>query len=53
MDEEHHPEYGSNPYAYLVEMSKLAKDSGVIKDILLHQGESSSGDGNGPQKSKA
>ena len=36
--------YGGNPYARLVEMGKLAQQSGVIKGILLHQGESNTGD---------
>jgi hypothetical protein len=37
-------EYGGNPYAYLVEMAKLAQKDGVIKGILLHQGESNPND---------
>lgn len=37
-------EYGGNPYARLVEMAKLAQKDGVIKGILLHQGESNTGD---------
>jgi hypothetical protein len=37
-------EYDGNPYAKLVEMGKLAQKSGVIKGILLHQGESNTGD---------
>ena len=45
-------EYGGNPYAYLVEMSKLAQKDGVIKGILLHQGESNSGDKQWPTKVK-
>lgn len=32
-------EYGGDPYARLVAMGKLAQESGVIKGILLHQGE--------------
>ena len=32
-------EYGGNPYARLVELAKIAQKSGVIKGILLHQGE--------------
>src|SRR5674476_1424343 len=32
--------YGDNPYGRLVEMAKLAQKDGVIKGILLHQGES-------------
>jgi hypothetical protein len=37
-------EYNGNPYAYLVEMAKLAQKDGVIKGILLHQGESNTND---------
>jgi hypothetical protein len=33
-------EYGGNPYVYLVELAKIAQQAGVIKGILLHQGES-------------
>ncbi|MCD8261644.1 MAG: cellulase family glycosylhydrolase, partial [Bacteroides sp.] len=31
--------YGGNPYAKMVEIGKEAQKSGVIKGILLHQGE--------------
>ena len=37
-------EYDGNPYGRLVEMAKLAQKDGVIKGILLHQGESNTGD---------
>lgn len=37
-------EYNGNPYARLVEMAKIAQKDGVIKGILLHQGESNTGD---------
>ena len=37
-------EYDGNPYGRLVEMAKLAQREGVIKGILLHQGESNSND---------
>ncbi|MBO0950828.1 sialate O-acetylesterase [Fibrella forsythiae] len=37
-------EYDENPYGRLVEMAKLAQKDGVIKGILLHQGESNTGD---------
>jgi len=37
-------EYDGNPYARLVEMAKLAQKDGVIKGILLHQGESNPND---------
>nr|WP_315158639.1 sialate O-acetylesterase [uncultured Flavobacterium sp.] len=37
-------EYDGNPYGRLVEMAKIAQKDGVIKGILLHQGESNTGD---------
>jgi hypothetical protein len=37
-------EYDGNPYGRLVEMAKLAQKEGVIKGILLHQGESNPND---------
>lgn len=43
-------EYGGNPYARLVAMAKEAQKSGVIKGILLHQGESNNNDGEWPNK---
>jgi hypothetical protein len=45
-------EYGGNPYATLVEMAKLAQKDGVISGILLHQGESNTGDSQWPIKVK-
>ncbi|HYG24561.1 MAG TPA: sialate O-acetylesterase [Verrucomicrobiae bacterium] len=42
--------YGGNPYQRLVEMAKLAQKDGVIKGILLHQGESNTGDRDWPRK---
>jgi len=45
-------EYDGNPYARLVEMAKLAQKDGVIKGILLHQGESNTNDTIWPQKVK-
>ena len=45
-------EYSGNPYAQLVEMAKLAQKDGVIKGILLHQGESNTNDSIWPQKVK-
>jgi hypothetical protein len=45
-------EYGGNPYARLVQMARLAKRDGVIKGILLHQGESNVGDNLWPSKVK-
>lgn len=37
-------EYDGNPYARLVEIAKLAQKKGVIKGVLLHQGESNPND---------
>jgi hypothetical protein len=45
-------EYSGNPYGRLVEMAKLAQNDGVIKGILLHQGESNTGDSQWPAKVK-
>ena len=45
--------YGGNPYAHLVEMGNQAQKAGVIKGILLHQGESNTGDKKWPEKVKA
>ncbi|HEV8283134.1 MAG TPA: sialate O-acetylesterase [Chitinophagaceae bacterium] len=44
--------YDGNPYVRLVEMAKLAQKDGVIKGILLHQGEANTGDSSWPQKVK-
>src|ERR1017187_4973325 len=44
--------YDGNPYAYLVEMGKLAQKDGVIKGILLHQGESNTNDKEWPNQVK-
>ncbi len=43
-------QYDGNPYKRLVEMAKLAQRDGVIKGILLHQGESNTGDVTWPAK---
>jgi hypothetical protein len=45
-------EYDGNPYARLVAMARLAQKDGVIKGILLHQGESNTGDTTWPRKVK-
>ena len=37
-------QYNGNPYAALVELAKIAQKDGVIKGILLHQGESNPND---------
>jgi len=44
--------YNGNPYQYLVDMAKLAQKDGVIKGILLHQGESNTNDVQWPSKVK-
>jgi hypothetical protein len=44
--------YDGDPYQYLVDMGKLAQKDGVIKGILLHQGESNTGDKEWPNKVK-
>ena len=36
--------YDNNPYKRLVELAKKAQKDGVIKGILMHQGESNTGD---------
>ncbi len=46
-------EYGGNPYARLVQVAKLAQKDGVIKGILLHQGETNNGQSDWPNKIKA
>jgi len=45
-------EYEGNPYGRLIELAKIAQQSGVIKGILLHQGESNTGDKVWPEKVK-
>jgi Carbohydrate esterase, sialic acid-specific acetylesterase len=37
-------QYDGNPYGRLVELAKIAQKNGVIKGILLHQGESNPND---------
>jgi hypothetical protein len=44
--------YGGNPYQCMVNMAKVAQQDGVIKGILLHQGESNAGDKDWPRKVK-
>lgn len=46
-------EYEGNPYERLVEIAKLAQKDGVIKGILLHQGESNTNDTLWTKKVKA
>lgn len=44
--------YDNNPYKRLVDMARIAQQSGVIKGILLHQGESNNTQQDWPQKVK-
>ena len=44
--------YGGNPYGRIIEMATIAKQYGVIKGILLHQGCSNCGDPNWPNMVK-
>lgn len=46
-------EYDGNPYGRLVELARKAQnEGGIIKGILLHQGESNTGDKDWPKKVK-
>jgi len=45
-------EYDGNPYEYLLKLARLAQQSGVIKGILIHQGESNFEDQEWPRKVK-
>ncbi len=45
-------QYDGDPYQYLVKVATLARKDGVIKGILLHQGESNTGDKDWPNKVK-
>ena len=44
--------YGNHPYNTLVELGRKAQQDGVIKGILLHQGETDTGDQNWPNNVK-
>ena len=44
--------YNNNPFRELVKYAKKAQEAGVIKGILLHQGESDNGDPNWPNNVK-
>ena len=44
--------YDNDPYKRLVEMARIAQETGVIKGILLHQGESNNGQSDWPKKVK-
>ena len=45
--------YDGSPYQRLVDMGRLAQRAGVIRGILLHQGESNTNDKEWPAKVKA
>jgi len=45
-------QYGGDPYKRVVELGRIAQRDGVIKGILLHQGESNIGDPEWTQKVK-
>lgn len=45
-------QYNNSPYQALVAAGKKAQESGVIKGILLHQGESNTGDPSWPSNVK-
>lgn len=44
--------YGNRPYDRLIECARKASEIGVIKGVLLHQGESNTGDREWPSKVK-
>ena len=44
--------YDNDPYQRLVDMARIAQEKGVIKGILLHQGETNTGQADWPQKVK-
>lgn len=44
--------YGNDPYKRLVDMARIAQQSGVIKGVLLHQGETNNGQSDWPDKVK-
>ncbi|MDR0895882.1 MAG: sialate O-acetylesterase, partial [Prevotellaceae bacterium] len=45
-------EYGGDPYGRLIELAKLAQKDGVIKGILMHQGESNINEQDWPMRVK-
>lgn len=44
--------YDNEPFTRLVEMGRIAQKYGVIKGVLMHQGESNTGDTTWPEKVK-
>ena len=47
-----HTSLGNNAYGWMVDRCRIAQESGVIKGILFHQGESDIGDQSWPGKVK-
>ena len=45
-------EYGNHPFKVLMDAAKIAQKSGIIKGILLHQGESNKGEEDWPESVK-
>lgn len=45
--------YGSNPYGRIIECAKQAQKEGVIKGILVHQGETNTNQSNWPTRLNA
>lgn len=45
-------QYGGNPYQRIIDMAKLAQKDGVIKGIIMHQGETDAGDSKWAEKVK-
>ncbi|OUM62725.1 carbohydrate esterase family 6 protein, partial [Piromyces sp. E2] len=45
-------DYGNNPYDRLIKMGLESKKKGIIKGILLHQGETNTGQKNWPKRVK-
>lgn len=45
--------YGSNPYGRIIDMAKKAQEEGVIKGILVHQGETNNMQATWPGRLKA
>lgn len=42
--------YGNDPYGRLLSLARKAQKDGIIKGVLLHQGESNTGDARWPEK---
>ena len=44
--------YNNDPYQTLIDAAKIAQKDGVIKGVLLHQGETNTGDPSWPENVK-